>query len=609
MAGPSDSLLWLENAKFQIENLQEWKEFTVNLFDAVQQQMDENHVNFFTDLSETEKAFVLQRAAKAIRGGELHNALMAQINHCLEEQIYSHVSREMQDSQLPKTKSDLVLGHLREGVVHLLEKRPDLKGKLHALFNQPLPTPLRGRAWRLYLSNTKARMEYLSQVAVNKAKSSLDREISLQCVSLLSAEETIQHLKDNTVSVKAMRNALSYSHKFQKLSASPSDSECLLIVPLVQAVIDTSLPTSSVDTVSALLVEEYLTFIDLRPMLLRGSPDQSSNDVSSVYKDIALLVNQMDQKLSTTIQRIYSEQADQPEESLQRGVQSLLQPVMQRLFTGYLQMKTLLYIWDQYIIGLDQPAYNCLPAFGLTFIMLLRDHLKGCHSPREAEAALKTHGPVLSIQEFQAVINKHFFRDLYSLLNKEDMSPLIIHDPTQVTQWSHATRTAVLPRTRPQDRRQAREERDMLRRQYMEKIKEAENQRLIREEEQKRQEELRLQKLLEDTRETLLVQKSQMEEQLSQEKQSRYELQRKAEEQIAGLQAEIRRLRELSRRSPDRYSLESLTAPPPSEHSRTPTPPRSRPLSQSPLSQRASPAVGDDTHQTQDERGKTAAAV
>ncbi|XP_078539716.1 uncharacterized protein LOC144824529 [Lissotriton helveticus] len=605
MAVPSDSLSWLENARFQIENLQEWKEFTVKLFEAVQQQMNENHVNFFTDLSETEKAFVLERAAKAIRGGELHNALMAQINHCLEEQIYSHVSRELQDSQLPKTKSDLVLGHMREGVVHLLEKRPDLKGKLHALFNQPLPTPLRGRAWRLYLSNTKARMEYLTQVAVNNAKSSLDREISLQCVSLLSEEETIQHLKDNTLVIKAMRNALSYSHKIQKLSASLSDAECLLIVPLVQAVIDTTLPISSVDSMSALLVEEYLTFMDLRTTLLRGSPGQNSSDVSNVYKDVSLLVNQMDQELAATIQRIYSEQADQPEGSLQRGVQGLLQPVMLRLFTGYLQMKTLLYVWDQYILGLDQPAYNCLPSFGLAFIILLRDHLKGCHSPSEAEAALKTHGPALSIQEFQAVINKHFFSDLYSLLNKEDLSPLIVHDPTQVTQWSHATRTAVLPRTRPQDRRQAREEREMLRRQYMEQIKEAENKRLIREEEQKRQEELRLQKLLEDTRETLVVQKSQMEEQLSQEKQSRYELQKAAEGQIAELQAEIRRLREQSRRSPDRYSLASLTAPPPSEHSKTPTPPRNQHPSPPPPSQRAE---GDDTHRSQDERGKTPAA-
>ncbi|XP_069470036.1 uncharacterized protein [Ambystoma mexicanum] len=438
MAGTSGSVEWLDTARLQIESIQEWKEFTMKLFDAVQQQMNENHVDFFSDLSETEKAFVLERAARAIRGGDLHNALMTQISTCLEGQLYSQVAREMQDGNLTKSKSDLVLGHLRDGVVNLLEKRPDLKGKLHALFNQPLPTTLRGRAWRLYLSNTKVRMEYVSQASANKAQSSLDRDISLQCLALISAEETLQHLKDNKVALRAMRNVLSYSHKVQKLSASLPDAEVLLVVPLVQAVIDTASPITSADTVSALLVEEYFTFLDLRPPFLRVSSEQLPTAAYSIYEDLALLINQTDQELAATIRGIYSEQNlppgdQQPEESLKRGVQSLLEPVIQCLFTGFLQMKTLLYVWDQYILGLDQPTYNCLPAFSLAFILLLRDPLKDCHSPGEAEAVLKTQGPMLSIQEFQAVINKHFFRELYSTLNKEDTNPLVIHDPTQDT--------------------------------------------------------------------------------------------------------------------------------------------------------------------------------
>nr|XP_008167190.1 uncharacterized protein LOC101953243 isoform X1 [Chrysemys picta bellii] len=544
MAGGSGTLTWLQKARNHIENSQEWRDFTARLCDAAQQQMTESHVHFFTDLSAAEKAFVLQRAAKAIQGGDPYNPLMSQVSTCLEEQLYIQVAHELQDGDRLKNKSALVLSHIKNGVMHLLEERPALKGKLQAFFNQPLPADLRRLTWRLYLSNTKARMEYLSQVAMNKAKSPKDREIFLRSQALLSTEPTFQHLKNNKVAARALRNILSYYHKLQGTAMNLPDTDYFLLVPLLQVVLDAAAPSLSLDSISAVLAEEFITFMNLRPQLMRLSSTKDPAS-ASILEEATSMLEQKDRDLANIIRGIYSQTAEKPQEPLRRALQHMLQPAISTVFVGYLTMDTLLYVWDQVIIGLDQPSYNCLPAFSTAFILLLRDYLKTCQSPGQMEAALRTQGPNLSVQEFQDVIRKHFFRELSSQLHGDDSDPFPVHDPTQaLPPWSYLCRVPVPPRTRAQDRRQARAEREMLQRQHMERLKQEERLQRFREEEQKRQQEGRLLQLLEETKGTFEAQRVYLEEQLSQEKQLRYEIQRKAEAQINGLQAEIKRLME-----------------------------------------------------------------
>ncbi|KAM9117614.1 uncharacterized protein ACDP82_017025 [Pangshura tecta] len=494
---------------------------------------------------------------------------MSQVSTCLEEQLYIQVAHELQDGDRLKNKSALVLGHIKNGVMNLLEERPAMKGKLQAFFNQPLPADLRRLTWMLYLSNTKARMEYLSQVAVNKAKSPKDREIFLRSQALLSTEPTFQHLKNNKVAARALRNILSYYHKLQGTATNLPDTNYFLLVPLLQVVLDAAAPSLSLDSISAVLAEEFITFMNLRPQLMRLS---STKDPASanILEEATSMLEQKDRDLADIIRGIYG-QIEEPQERLQRALQHMLQPAISTIFVGYLTMDTLLYVWDQVIIGLDQPSYNCLPAFSTAFILLLRDYLKTCQSPGQVEAALRTQGPNLSVQEFQDVIRKHFFRALSSQLHGDDSDPFPVHDPTQaLPPWSYLYRVPVPPRTRPQDRRQARAEREMLQRQHMERLNQEERLQRVREEEQKRQQEGKLLQLLEETKGNFEAQSVYLEEQLSQEKQLRYEIQRKAEAQISGLQAEIKRLME-KRLSIDAYSEGSLIAPAPSLESLTPS--------------------------------------
>jgi hypothetical protein len=52
------------------------------------------------------------------------------------------------------------------------------------------------------------------------------------------------------------------------------------------------------------------------------------------------------------------------------------------LFTGYLRMDTLLFVWDQYMIGLDSPGFNVELLAIITAIILglLKDKFKECQT-------------------------------------------------------------------------------------------------------------------------------------------------------------------------------------------------------------------------------------
>lgn len=46
------------------------------LHDAIQQQLTESHVQYFSDLSEAEKELFMQRATKALEGGKACNYIV-----------------------------------------------------------------------------------------------------------------------------------------------------------------------------------------------------------------------------------------------------------------------------------------------------------------------------------------------------------------------------------------------------------------------------------------------------------------------------------------------------------------------------------------------------
>ncbi|XP_044286343.1 uncharacterized protein LOC123023568 [Varanus komodoensis] len=565
--------MWLQRARRSIEGSPDWGRFTESLFEAVQQQLWESHVHTFPDLSETEKGFVLQKAVRAIQGGDSYKNLILHISRCLEEEVYRQIAQEIQDGDhRVKNKSAMLLSHLKDGVMILLEERPQLKGQLRALFNQPLPADLRQLAWRLHLSHTEARLSYLSQLARKKTTSVKDREISLRCQALLDSEPTFQSLKKSNVAFRCLRNALSYYHKLQGMATPLENQEYFLPVPLLQAILDSSPPSISVDSVSALLVEEFVKLMKLRPHLLRLSPVQDPAQ-ASIMAEVASWLERIDSHLVIFLASVYTRAEEDSSKTLLKGLRCMLQPAIETLFAGYLSMGTLLFIWDQIILGLEHPSYSCIPAFATILILLLRGQLLECQSPVEIEAALKIWGPSLPVEAFQYLIRKYFYEELHNQLHGEYKDPYPIHDPTQTfPPWNYGEiRSKASSRTKPEDRRRIREERESLQRQQMERTVQEERLQRFREEEQKRQKEFRWLQLLEETKRKSEMEKIHLEEQLLQERQVSYEMQSKAEEHISQLQAEIKMLVERKMPSSSAYSAGSLVAPAPSPESQTPS--------------------------------------
>lgn len=54
---------------------QEWDGFLKELHDAIQQQLTQSHVQYFSDLSEPEKELFMERATQAIKGGNALNLI------------------------------------------------------------------------------------------------------------------------------------------------------------------------------------------------------------------------------------------------------------------------------------------------------------------------------------------------------------------------------------------------------------------------------------------------------------------------------------------------------------------------------------------------------
>ncbi|XP_043910459.1 uncharacterized protein LOC122787678 [Protopterus annectens] len=571
MAATSRPGDWIVIARSQLESSQEWKAFTTDLFYAVQQLLSESHVSSFTDLSEDEKNLILERASKTIHTGSSYKVLMDHINSILEEQLSTCISQERKESNILKPKSQMILSHVYDAMVSLLEKSPHMKSKLHDLFNNPLPSDLRGIAWKLFLSNIKVRMEYLTRVSDGQSKSVIDTEISLHCQSLLSSQSTFQHLKENKWAELAMSTVMSYYHKYQNMKISLQDSDYLLVIPLLQNAVENSTQSSSLDSLSVTLVEEYITLMESRPHYMRTATSRNMADYN-IFQFLLEFIEMKDEELKQVLQNVYSHEGEQPQDALLRGIKTILVPAVQTLFVGLLQARTVMYIWDQYIIGLDEPSYDCIPTFSLAFLLLLRKDLLLCQSPGDVEAVLRSCSPALSVQEFQSIINQHFYEELFGKLNKQRENTVPILDPTHtsVSPWNHLANRPAPASSKAQDRRQARMQREELRNQYILKMKEEERLRKQKEEMDARQKEMELQKL---RNETLKVhqEKSSLEEKLLQERHDYYNMQRNAEEEISKLQAEIARLQDLKRPSFDAVSLESLAAPPPSRASNNPS--------------------------------------
>lgn len=264
---------WLLLSKDDIIKSSEWNDLTSELFDAVQQQLTESHVSYFSDLTDSEKIMFLDRAAKLVRDGSSYQKLVAVGSGVLDRNLNEEVTQTLIDPTNTHTKTELLLQGSSKAAINLLQRWPDLRSKLFSCLNRPLPADLRKAVWKMFLANPIIRKEYLEKVSRKKRDtiSPHDAAIGQKCEAFLSSESSFQELASHPALLSIMKTSLSYRHVTIKSTSTIVDTDYLLALPLLKAIVTDS-DVKEVDTEEiAGFIEVYFTFMESRPPLMKDS--------------------------------------------------------------------------------------------------------------------------------------------------------------------------------------------------------------------------------------------------------------------------------------------------------------------------------------------------
>lgn len=447
MSNSSSIPIWLLEVKDDISKTNEWNELTRDIYDAVDQHLAQNHIQYFTDLSDAEKTLLLERAARSISGsdgGTVFDNLQSKLSYILDQSVNNQVSKKLLEDAPIETKTDLILDTTAEGIITLLRKYPEQKYKLHIFLNQSIPQPLRFLAWQLYLTNSKVRKEFVTKLATDP-KSCLspnDSEISRKSESLLNTGVTYRELRDSKGNTNSVKGILSYYHSNIRNRPSLTEAEYLYSLPFI-AVHHPPLPKkdSPTERSMALLVEMYLQFIATMPgPLIEAIKDTDPTPEMDAYvKSVISILEQYDLELLDFIRDLSNQISPQGIEDIkfQSTARAITSPLMKSLFSGYLTLDPLLFVWDQYVISLDVPGYHdeLIPIICAIILMLLRDQIMASKSLSEVSDCIKHQSTLIQTRQIQTIINKYFYKSLQKRLNSmASLGPII--DPTVVSQKS-----------------------------------------------------------------------------------------------------------------------------------------------------------------------------
>lgn len=272
---------WLLETKEKIAESEEWRDLSSELFTAVQQQLKEHNVLFYTDLTDEEKAVVMDRASALVQNGDKYKALNRRVSSVLDKQLNVHSS--VRKDNETKTKTEKLLESAAEGSAALLHRWPDQKSRVRICFNREFPVVLRLRVWRLGLSCRRYATEYLDNVKRNRMQtvSARDLEIGQKCEAVLKSSDSQRYgeMSENPRFVTAMKTVLSWYHMW-KGGGELSEADYMLSIPLVSAVLGAlrcDEDDAVDDEVICVVIEMYLSLLEKRPKAILELSDQVSS--------------------------------------------------------------------------------------------------------------------------------------------------------------------------------------------------------------------------------------------------------------------------------------------------------------------------------------------
>jgi hypothetical protein len=103
---------WLLEIKEDVTNSDEWVNLTKNVYQAVDQHLSQNHMQYFTDLSDTEKMLILEKSARSIAAsdsGNVYKSLQSKLSYILDQSVNNQVAKRLLEDSPSETKTDLIL--------------------------------------------------------------------------------------------------------------------------------------------------------------------------------------------------------------------------------------------------------------------------------------------------------------------------------------------------------------------------------------------------------------------------------------------------------------------------------------------------------------------
>ncbi|XP_063968491.1 uncharacterized protein LOC129254608 [Lytechinus pictus] len=552
---------WLSDCKSELSKSPEWKELREELESVIEQQLTESHVDQFSNLSHAERKMFLERALRAVKSGDQCERFNDTLNQSINKHVNSHVAHQLLDKSGFKptaTKSDLILDQANEASMALLARWPELKTKLHRCFNRVLPSGLRQLTWKLFLSNPTVKSKYLTRLEKDpeSTMSVLDLDVVQKCEALLQSEPTFKLLAFNSDILHAMKAVLSYHHACKQTRTPLLDTDYLLVVPfLVNALMIqghripgesgtlTGPGTDHLITRESLgtLVEQYSTLMAARPAYMKESYNQDFKEgMRQCMAKVSGTLEVLDNGLASHLKKVLNKEAKKL--PLSESIKQVTRPMIRAMFIGYLSLDTVMYVWDQHVIGLDAPEFDIIPAIAVLIFIYLKKQLLSCNSVSEVSAILKSEAVKLKREQLMHGINKHFHKELYSLLTKDSGMPVL--DPTQMPMpWQDWHNEDLPPVIRAEDRQISRQRRREEELREMNFKKELHDQRLLDEDLRKQKARIRWQQQLTDAEKAYSAREAELIKLLEEEKKKRVEAAKRADRDIDRLAKEIEKLK------------------------------------------------------------------
>ncbi|XP_076823197.1 uncharacterized protein LOC143469400 [Clavelina lepadiformis] len=386
---------WLQEAKLLVQRSDEWMTFSKALYDVVSVHLHENGIKSFATLGPSEKTMLILKAVDAMKGETSYKDILAKISASLDGQL----RHELQGSShcQPNAKSELLAEKFQFAIEAILSKSPHTKAQLSQCANKSLDANLRYTLWKAKLENPQVRQSYLKLVenSPKKLVSKFDLEISQKCQSLLRDDDSLKPLQVLKPSSSVLRHVLSYHHAQSMSKSSLTDVEYLLAVPLVYCTLakfssgkNLKKPETLTRAAMATLIEQFELFWEKRPDFAK-SPEPGRSMNAFAMEAIEAL-KEMDTNLMTSISEVYGKTFKVTENVAVRAIAILFQPLLRTFFVGYLPLVTVMFIWDQIIVGYDVKEYNPLPVVCAVLLYLARESIEECSSWRALENNFKS---------------------------------------------------------------------------------------------------------------------------------------------------------------------------------------------------------------------------